>query len=118
MATHAARTPHEVLKHHAEAMIAGDLEAIVSEYAEDARFITHAGVLRGQDGVREGFTKHFTDLPRPHFDVHTRILDRDVLFLEWTARAEGARAENGAETLLVRAGEIVLQTVHHNVRPQ
>ena len=117
MATNASRTPQEVLKHHGEAMIASDLEAIVGDYAEVARFITHAGVLRGQDGVCEGFTELFADLPRPAFDVHTRILDGDALFLEWTATGEGVRAEHGVETFLVRDGEIVLQTVHYDARP-
>jgi hypothetical protein len=31
-------------------------------------------------------------------------------FLEWAATATGARADDGVETLVVRDGEIVLQT--------
>ena len=47
-----ARTPQEVFQHHAEALGAEDIDAIVSDYADDAIFITPDGVLRGKDGVR------------------------------------------------------------------
>ena len=52
----------EVFQHHAEVLIAGDLEGIVSDYADDAVFISPNGVLRGKDGVREGFTKLLGDI--------------------------------------------------------
>jgi ketosteroid isomerase-like protein len=58
-------TTNEVLTHHARAMIAGDLDEIVSDYADDARFITADGVLRGKDGVREGFTRLFEGPAEP-----------------------------------------------------
>jgi hypothetical protein len=58
--------------------------------------------------VRAGFTKIFKDLPSPRFDVQTRVLEDDVLFLEWTATATGSRAADGVETFLVRDGHIVL----------
>ncbi|HEY0409626.1 MAG TPA: nuclear transport factor 2 family protein, partial [Candidatus Dormibacteraeota bacterium] len=44
------RTPQEVFQHHAEALIGGDLEGIVADYADDAVFITPAGVKRGTQG--------------------------------------------------------------------
>ena len=39
MATNAGRTPREVFQHHGQVLIAGDLEGIVSDYAEDAVFM-------------------------------------------------------------------------------
>ena len=41
------RSPQEVFQHHAEALGAGDLDAIVDDYSDDAVFITPDGVLRG-----------------------------------------------------------------------
>jgi ureidoacrylate peracid hydrolase len=111
------RTAPEVYEHHTHAMINGDLDEIVSDYAEDAVFITPTGVLRGREGVRKGFTRIFRELPDPQWHVHTRVLDGDMLFLEWTAQSDGARAEDGVETLLVRDGAIALQTVHYTVQP-
>lgn len=117
MTTTTDRSPAEVFKHHAQAMVAGELDEIVADYSDDARFITQAGVLHGKEGVRQGFTSLFGDLPHPKFDVRTRILEGDVLFLEWSATAEGSRADDGVETFLVRNGEIVLQTVHYTPQP-
>jgi uncharacterized protein (TIGR02246 family) len=113
------RPAEEVFRHHARALIAGDLDEIVSDYADDALFITGTGARRGKDGVREAFAAIFEDLPTPQWYVHTRILEGDVLFLEWsaTATAAGARADDGVETFLVRDGEIVLQTMHYTVQP-
>ena len=55
------RTPQEVFQHHAEVLIAGDIDGIVSDYSDDAVFITPAGTLRGKDGVRQGFEKLLAD---------------------------------------------------------
>lgn len=44
------RTPQEVFQHHAEALIAGNVDGIVADYSEDAIFITPAGVKRGKEG--------------------------------------------------------------------
>lgn len=117
MTTRAGRTAQDVFKHHAQAMVAGDMDDIVSDYADDALFITNAGVLHGRGGVRQGFTKIFAELPQARFDVRTRILEGDVLSLEWAATGTGSRADDGVETFLVRDGQIVLQTVHYTPGP-
>ena len=50
MTTNASRTAQDVFRDHAQAMASGDLARIVGDYADDAIFITHAGVLHGKDG--------------------------------------------------------------------
>ena len=85
------RTPQEVFQHHAEVLIGGDLEGIVSDYADDAVFITPAGVRRGKDGVREGFVKLLEDVPSADWDVPTQIFEGDLLFIEWSADSEKTR---------------------------
>ena len=111
-----ARTPQEVFAHHAEVLIAGDLEGIVSDYADDAVFITPAGMLRGKDGVREGFTQLLADVPNADWAVPTQIYEGDVLFIEWSANAANTRVEDGIDTFVFRDGEIVVQTVRYTVQ--
>ena len=82
-----ARTPQEVFAHHA-----GDLEGIVSDYADDAVFITPDGVRRGKDGVREGFVK---------------LLEDDL---------ERTRVDDGIDTFLFRDGLIRAQTVRYTLQ--
>ena len=111
-----SRTPQEVFAHHAEVLIAGDLEGIVSDYADDAVFITPTGVLRGKDGVREAFTKLLADVPNAEWQVPTQIFEGDVLFIEWSAHADKTFVEDGIDTFVFRDGEIVVQTVRYTLQ--
>jgi ketosteroid isomerase-like protein len=111
------RTPQEVFQHHGEALIAGDMDAIVSDYSDDAVMITPAGTLRGKDGIREGFTKLLGDLPSAEWELPTTIFEGDVLFLEWKATSEKTKAEDGIDTFVFRDGMIRVQTVRYTVTP-
>ena len=111
-----ARSPQEVFQHHAEVLIGGDLEGIVSDYSDDAVFITPAGVKRGKDGVREGFTQLLKDVPDAEWNVPTQFFEGDVLFIEWSAKAASTRVDDGVDTFIFRDGEIVLQTVRYTVQ--
>ena len=110
-----ARTPQEVFQHHAETLIAGDLEGIVSDYADDAVLITPDGVRQGKDGVREGFVKLLGELPQAEWQVPTQIFHDDLLFIEWSATSKDARVEDGVDTFLFRDGLIRAQTVRYSL---
>jgi ketosteroid isomerase-like protein len=43
--------------------MAGDVEEIVADHAEDAVLITPARVFRGRDGIREAFRGLLAELP-------------------------------------------------------
>ena len=110
------RTPEEVFAHHAQALVAGDLDEIVADYADDAVFITPAGVKRGKDGVREAFTQLLADVPNAKWELPTTIYEGDVMFLEWTADAAQTRVEDGIDTFVFRDGLIRVQTVRYTVQ--
>lgn len=112
------RTPQEVFAHHAEVLIAGDLEGIVADYADDAVFITPSGALHGKDGVRQGFTKLLSDLPNAEWEVPTTIFEGDVLFIEWNAVSENTMADDGIDTFVFRDGLIRVQTVRYTLQPK
>ncbi len=111
-----SRSPQEVFQHHAEVLIGGDLEGIVSDYSDDAVFISPNGVLRGKDGIREAFTKLLEDVPNADWDVPTQIFEGDVLFIEWSAHADKTFVEDGIDTFVFRDGEIVVQTVRYTLQ--
>src|SRR3954452_23412054 len=97
-----SRSPQDVFQHHAEVLIAGDLEGIVEDYADDAVFITPTGVLRGKAGVREGFKQVLSDVPSAEWQVPPQIFEGDVLLIEWSARAEKTFVEEDIDTFVFR----------------
>jgi ketosteroid isomerase-like protein len=111
-----ARTPQEVFAHHAEALGAGDLDEIVADYTDAAAFITPAGVLRGKDGVRAGFTQLLGDVPNAAWEVPAQVYEGDVLFIERRADAAKTRVEDGIDTFIVRDGLIRVQTVRYSLQ--
>jgi ketosteroid isomerase-like protein len=110
------RTPQEVFQHHAEVLIAGDIDGIVEDYSDDAVFITPDGTLRGKDGVRQGFEKLLADLPSAEWDVPTQIFEGDVLFIEWNAKSSQTYAEDGIDTFVFADGLIRAQTVRYTLQ--
>jgi hypothetical protein len=112
------RSLQEAFQHHAEARGAEDLEGIVSDYAEDALFITPEGVLRGKEGVRKGFVKLLGDVPGATWELPTQIYEDDILLLEWKADSERARVEDGIDTFVFRDGLIRVQTVPYTPVPK
>jgi ketosteroid isomerase-like protein len=111
----AGRTPEEVFAHHAQVLGAGDLEGIVSDYTDDAVFITPAGVLRGKDGIRQAFTKLLSDVPSAAWELPTQIYEGDILLLEWKAESARTRVEDGIDTFVFRDGLIRVQTVRYTL---
>ncbi len=95
------RTPQEVFQHHAESLGAGDLDGIVSDYSDDAIFITPDGTLRGKDGIREAFTKLLSDLPNANWELPTQIYEDDILLLEWKAESANTKADDGIDTFVL-----------------
>jgi hypothetical protein len=110
-----ARSPQEIFQHHAAALIDGDLEGIVADYADDAVFITPDGVRRGKDGVRDGFIQLLNDLPNAEWQVPTQIFEDDVLFIEWNAESKATRVRDGIDTFIFRGDYIRLQTVRYTL---
>ena len=112
-----ARTPQEIFEHHATVLIAGDIEGIVSDYADDALIITPRGVLRGKDGVREAFTSLLGELPDADLGrAHPGLRGR-LLFIEWSAVSEKSRVRDGVDTFVFRDGLIRVQTLRHTLEP-
>jgi ketosteroid isomerase-like protein len=111
-----ARTPQEIFAHHVEALGGGDLEGIVADYAEDAVFISPAGVLRGPGGIRAAFTQLLADVPNADWTLKTQIFEGDVLFLEWAADAGATFADDGIDTFVFSDGLIQVQTVRYTLQ--
>ena len=112
------RTPREVFEDHLRVGTEGSVEEdLARNYAPDLIVLTGRGVFCGHDGLRQLAELLRRELPNCTFGYHTRLVEGDVAFLEWTARADGARVDDGADSYVIRNGRIVVQTIHYTVTP-
>jgi hypothetical protein len=109
------RTPQEVFQHHGQVLGAGDIDGIVSDYSEDAIFISPDGILRGKDGIRQAFVKLVGDVPNAQWELKTVFAD-DILLLEWAAVSAHTKVEDGIDTFVFRDGLIRVQTVRYTLQ--
>lgn len=88
---------------------------IERNYASTVVILSSDGVRRGHDGLREPADKLRKELPNCTFHCGTWLVEGEVAFLEWSAEADGARVRDGADSYLIRDGQVVAQTIHYTV---
>jgi hypothetical protein len=81
------RTTKEVLDHHLRAFGAGDLDAMLSDYATNAIMFTPDGSVR----VREAMTPVFKDFiaefgkPDLKFEINRQLIEGEYASILWNA---------------------------------
>ena len=105
-----ARSTQEVLQHHLESLAAQDIEAVVSDYADDASLISPEVTVTGAEALNEFFVGLLKAMPGI---IDALSIDRteivgDVAYILWHAPGF---APLGTDTFVVRDGKIIAQTV-------
>jgi ketosteroid isomerase-like protein len=102
-------TTAHVLRHHNIAMGQRDLDAVMSDYDDEAVLIDPAGTFKGKTAIRAAFERLLrSGVP---LEPPTReVIEGELAYLVWSAPANKP-GRVGAETLLIRHGKIVAQTV-------
>jgi hypothetical protein len=104
------------LRSHGKAILRGDLDDVVANYAEDAVLITPHGAHRGRTSIREAQARILRELAGLQFTYLTNISDGGAVFLEWSAEGEDRTVDNGVDTIIIDGGAIRVQTVRYTVR--
>jgi ketosteroid isomerase-like protein len=100
-----------VLGHHLEAVGAGDLDALLSDYSPDVKLFTQSGVFNGIDGVKtffEGLMPQLTPEFMEAFSLDVNEVDGDYAYIVWHS---GTDAPLATDTFHVVDGKIVMQSV-------
>lgn len=74
--------------------------------------ISGDGIFHGHDGVRNTASILRDELHGASFDYHTTLVEGELAFLQWSARSDDARVNDGADSFIIRDGKIVGQTIH------
>jgi hypothetical protein len=111
------RTPEETFGHHAQTLMAEDLDGILMDYVETSYLVSPSGVLRGKNAIRGFFADLLQALPQAKWDVKTTYVE-NILFLEWTADSTKGSASDGVDTFVFKDGMIQIQTVRATIVPK
>ena len=98
------------LKRHVAAIMAGDADSVMRNFADDAVVYTSEGPLRGQDTIRADIESFVNNTPRgmrDNFQVVHRDIDGDVACITWKAEPFVLMA---TETFVVTDDKIRVQT--------
>jgi ketosteroid isomerase-like protein len=102
----------DVLDHHLKCFGEGDLEGILSDYAQGAVLFTPDGPLRGADAIRPLFQAMVAEFAEPgaSFSMKQQFVEGDYAYILWTAETADNVYEVGTDTFVVRDGKIMAQS--------
>jgi ketosteroid isomerase-like protein len=96
-----------IVEHHLEALLAGDVDEVMKDYADDAVLITAGmGLAEGTEALRTAFSMIPTEM-FSGFEVTEQVVSGDTAMVNWKSDA----LSFGTDTFVVRDGRIVAQTV-------
>ena len=104
------RTTAEVVGHHLEAIGAGDLNALLSDYADDALILTPNGNFSGPAEIKAFFEGFIASLPEGFmeaFALDVNVASGEYGYMTWNA---GDFAPLGTDTYHVVDGKIAMQS--------
>jgi ketosteroid isomerase-like protein len=100
-----------VVRSHLQAFLEQKgIDAILSDYDEDARFYTEAKIYQGKQEIRGFFTDFIGSLPEGAFDrfsLRSMRVDASIAYITWNI---GGDIPLGTDTFVVDNGKIVSQT--------
>ena len=109
----------ETLLHHVEAFAKGDLDALMSDYCEDAVLVTPDGILRGSGEIETFFEEFLADFPPSStFELSQCTAERTMAYIVWSGRSEHLDIPFATETFMVRDGKILTQTFTSQMYPR
>ena len=114
-------TTQQVCEHHLRALAAGDLDGILSDYADDSLLIGPEGVVKGRQAIRGVFEGALASLFKPgtyEFTMDTLHVADDVAYLVWHANCASADIVFATDTFVIRNGRIAVQTFAAQVKPK
>lgn len=88
-----------------------------SRFAEDCIVVTSFGTFHGRDGVQMAAELLEQALPNARYHYEDRVHQGELCLLGWTAEADGARVDDGADSFLIQDGAIKVMTIHYTARP-
>jgi len=105
----AAPSPSDVVNHHMSVVNTGNIDALISDYADDAVVLQAGQATQGKAPIKAMLTPLFGPDAAKLNIVPTKIWQEgDVGFVTWTANGGALK---GQDSFLVKNGKIEVQAV-------
>jgi ketosteroid isomerase-like protein len=103
----------KTLLHHWQAFGAGDVEAIMADYAKDAVLVSADGPLKGHAQIRSMFEKVLANMFPPtstSLNLAKRVVEGEIAYILWSGSSSFYNAAFATDTFVMHDGKIVAQT--------
>ena len=104
-------TTEAIVRNHLQAFVEQKgIDAILSDYDDNARFHSEARTYQGKREIGDFFAGFIASLPAgavDRFSLRTLRVDGELAYITWSA---GREIPLGTDTFVVRNGKIVSQT--------
>ena len=115
-----AVTTAEALKVHMDAFGAGNLDAMLGGYSDDAVMFTPNGVIRGKEALRPVFTGLFAEWGKPttKFTLKQNLVEGEYAYIFWDAETDDNVYEGGMDAFHIRDGKKVAHFFSAKITPK
>jgi ketosteroid isomerase-like protein len=109
------RSPEETIRQHLAFINAGDLDAAMCDYADDAIVMLPGQVVRSKQQIRMGLEGMSALLGGALPELLTLTVADSLVLITFTAQGTPCVIPDGSDTYVVEHGHIVAQTVHDSL---
>jgi hypothetical protein len=100
-----------------EALLAGDIDAIIPLYHHNAVYVNAGHMVQGPTDIRAMIAEFLRHIPDARFVIDELREDGNVRFLRWRATCPAGHVEDGLETIGVRSGRIQYHSSTYHLIP-
>lgn len=113
-------TTQSVLTHHLEMFGEADVQGVMSDYSDDAIFISDDGILRGHDEIKSMYADLLSEFDDEavSFSLDEQTVVDDYAYIVWHAETPENKYEFASDTFVIQDGEIVAQSLAADITPK
>ncbi len=114
------KSTNDVIDYHLKAIEQGDVNAVLSHYAQDAVLFRSDGIFKGVAAIRSVLERFVAEFQTPGTTTKTkqRLVEGDCAYMVWTAETADNVYELATDTFVVRNGKIVAQSFTAKITPK
>ncbi len=107
-----AKTTNEaVMQHHGQALLSGNLDELIKDYARDSVLFTPMETFKGLERIKAAFAGLMKMLPPEalaNFKITKQEIQGEYVYIVWTALPT---VPSAGDTFHIRKGKIMMQSV-------